>query len=122
MNFLARTIELALPNEHHLEPRSAQSPDRRCVPLSIAGELLLPEGTVRLRYGRFGATGVVVPEAALHEYSPVPTPVCEVRRAGQGANVLAVDEPELAQSPTDNQFGRRSSLSNATEKTTSFGI
>lgn len=75
------------------------------VALVVAAELSSPEVDIRMWDSSGGATGVLVPEAAVDKDSDVGIDDDDIRGAWELAGVLAVAEAVVPQPVTDSQFG-----------------
>ena len=99
--------QLAFPYYQYFESTVSQQLRLRCVADAIRCEFSDPEITVSLRYGRFAAIPVMMPEAPVDEDRPPSALVGEIRGTGQVARRTPVVQAQLTQDRADGLLWRR---------------
>ena len=96
--------QFAFPHGQHAPPKLPQFGSRSLVTIDSGQSLRRPEFRVGCRSNLSEATGMHVPEAAIHENNLAPPREDEIRRAGEIRNVQPVAIAERVKSPSHQHF------------------
>ncbi len=108
-------LNFAFPDNCAYEPLFAQLSQRLLVTISVGSKLFDPKGAVSSRYSSSFATSVMMPVAAVYEYCPRMTPICDIRGSRQISIARSKAQSHRKQFPSNVSLNRCIALRHARE-------
>src|SRR5260221_166387 len=92
-----RSVELALPDDEHVEPQPPECSDLPPITLLVLSQFVQPKAPVRHRNLASPAARVPMPEAAMNEDGLVAVLISDVRVPGKTVDVEPITSPDFSE-------------------------